>query len=70
MKKLGLYDLTPALCHLDYTMSDADCATMPVGSVLSWLAAAGLLWLTRRVSHSNQAAVNTVIISLQAAVSE
>lgn len=21
MKKLGLYDLTPALCHLDYTMS-------------------------------------------------
>ena len=22
MKKLGLYDLTPALCHLDYTMSD------------------------------------------------
>lgn len=23
MKKLGLYDLTPALCHLDYTMSEA-----------------------------------------------
>ena len=23
MKELGLYDLTPALCHLDYTMSDA-----------------------------------------------
>ena len=23
MKQLGLYDLTPALCHLDYTMSDA-----------------------------------------------
>ena len=23
MKKLGLYDLTPALCHLDYSMSDA-----------------------------------------------
>ena len=23
MKRLGLYDLTPALCHLDYTMSDA-----------------------------------------------
>ena len=23
MKKLGLYDLTPALCHLDYAMSDA-----------------------------------------------
>lgn len=22
MKELGLYDLTPALCHLDYTMSD------------------------------------------------
>ena len=27
MKKLGLYDLTPALCHLDYTMSDAGGAT-------------------------------------------
>ena len=23
MKKLGLYDLTPALCRLDYTMSEA-----------------------------------------------
>ena len=23
MKKLGLYDLTPALCHLDYTMAEA-----------------------------------------------
>ena len=23
MKKLGLYDLTPAMCHLDYTMSEA-----------------------------------------------
>ena len=23
MKKLGTYDLTPALCHLDYTMSEA-----------------------------------------------
>ena len=23
MKKFGLYDLTPALCHLDYTMSEA-----------------------------------------------
>ena len=23
MQELGLYDLTPALCHLDYTMSDA-----------------------------------------------
>ncbi len=23
MEKLGLYDLTPALCHLDYTMSEA-----------------------------------------------
>lgn len=23
MKELGLYDLTPALCHLDYTMNDA-----------------------------------------------
>ena len=27
MKKLGLYDLTPALCHLDYTMSDAGRTT-------------------------------------------
>ena len=27
MKKLGLYDLTPALCHLDYTMSDAGGTT-------------------------------------------
>lgn len=27
MKKLGLYDLTPALCHLDYTMSEAVGAT-------------------------------------------
>ena len=23
MKKLGLYELTPALCHLDYTMNEA-----------------------------------------------
>lgn len=23
MKELGLYDLTPALCHLDYTMAEA-----------------------------------------------
>lgn len=23
MRELGLYDLTPAMCHLDYTMSDA-----------------------------------------------
>ena len=23
MQKLGLYDLTPALCHLDYAMSEA-----------------------------------------------
>ena len=23
MRKLGLYDLTPAMCHLDYTMSEA-----------------------------------------------
>lgn len=23
MQKLGLYDLTPAMCHLDYTMSEA-----------------------------------------------
>ena len=27
MKELGLYDLTPALCHLDYTMSEAGAAT-------------------------------------------
>lgn len=26
-KSLGLYDLTPALCHLDYTMSDAGGAS-------------------------------------------
>ena len=27
MKKLGLYDLTPAMCRLDYTMSDAGGVT-------------------------------------------
>ena len=27
MQELGLYDLTPALCHLDYTMSEAGGAT-------------------------------------------
>ncbi len=27
MKKLGLYDLTPALCHLDYNMSEAGGVT-------------------------------------------
>ncbi len=27
MKKCGLYDLTPALCHLDYTMSQAGGAS-------------------------------------------
>ena len=27
MKQLGLYDLTPALCHLDYTMSEAGGAS-------------------------------------------
>ena len=27
MKELGLYDLTPALCHLDYAMSEAGGAT-------------------------------------------
>ena len=27
MKELGLYDLTPALCHLDYTMSEAGATT-------------------------------------------
>ena len=27
MKELGLYDLTPAMCHLDYTMSKAGGVT-------------------------------------------
>ena len=27
MKKLGLYDLTPAMCHLDYTMAEAGGGT-------------------------------------------
>ena len=27
MKELGLYDLTSALCHLDYTMSEAGGVT-------------------------------------------
>ena len=27
MQELGSYDLTPALCHPDYTMSDAGGAT-------------------------------------------
>ena len=27
LKELGLYDLTPALCHLDYTMSEAGGVT-------------------------------------------
>ena len=27
MKDLGLYDLTPEMCHLDYTMSEAGGAT-------------------------------------------
>ena len=27
MKELGLYDLTPAMCRLDYTMSEAGGAT-------------------------------------------
>ena len=27
MKELGLYELTPALCHLDYTMSEAGGAS-------------------------------------------
>lgn len=27
MKKLGLYDLTPAMCHLDYTMSEVGGAS-------------------------------------------
>ena len=32
MKELGLYDLTPALCHLDYTMSEAGGVTILCGS--------------------------------------
>ena len=31
MKKLGLYDLAPALCHLDYTMSEAGGVTLASG---------------------------------------
>ena len=27
MKKLGLYNLTPAMCHLDYTMSEVGGAS-------------------------------------------
>ena len=27
MKKLGLYDLTPALCHLDYPMTETGGTT-------------------------------------------
>ena len=27
MRELGLCDLTPAMCRLDYTMSDAGCAS-------------------------------------------
>ena len=27
MRELGLYDLTPAMCHLDYTMAEADGVT-------------------------------------------
>ena len=27
MRELGLYDITPALCHLDYTMSEAGGVT-------------------------------------------
>ena len=27
MKEQGLYDLTPAMCHLDYTMADAGGTT-------------------------------------------
>ena len=32
MKELGLYDLTPALCRLDYTMSEAGGVTNLCGS--------------------------------------
>ena len=27
MQELGLYNLTPAMCHLDYAMSEADGVT-------------------------------------------
>ena len=27
MKELGLFDLVPAMCHLDYTMSEAGGAS-------------------------------------------
>lgn len=27
MREMGLYDLTPAMCHLDYTMSEAGGVT-------------------------------------------
>ena len=27
MQELGLYDLTPAMCHLDYAMSEAGGVT-------------------------------------------
>lgn len=35
MQVLGLYDLTPALCHLDYTMSDAGGASDSCASTRS-----------------------------------
>ena len=28
MKELGLYDFVPAMCHLDYTMSETGGATI------------------------------------------
>ena len=33
MRELGLYDLTPALCRLDYTMSEAGGTAVLRGSI-------------------------------------
>ena len=33
MQELGLYDLTPAMCHLDYAMSEAGGVTNLCGSI-------------------------------------
>ena len=42
MRELGLYDLTPALCRLDYTMNDAGgasrCAIVSLESLLPFRA--------------------------------
>ena len=42
MKKLGLYDLAPALCHLDYTMSEAHASSPTLRA--SWRAPSGDSW--------------------------